>query len=49
VEFDWRLDDPAIQCLDCAKRMNGRRTVSLHVQPTNQVFPISIAFEAAQK
>jgi hypothetical protein len=49
VVFDWRLDDPAIQCLDCAKRMNGRRTVNLHVQPTNQVFQISIAFEAAQK
>jgi hypothetical protein len=45
--FEWRLDDPAIQCLDCAKRTTGRRVVSLHVKPTNQVFPISVNFESA--
>jgi hypothetical protein len=47
VMFEWRLDDPAIQCLDCAKKMNGRRMVQLHVQPTNQVFPIIVNFESA--
>jgi hypothetical protein len=44
ILFEWRLDDPAIQCLECAKKMNGRTTVQLHVEPTNQVFPITIVF-----
>jgi hypothetical protein len=45
ILFEWRLDDPAIQCLDCAKKMSGRRMVQLHIQPTNQIFPISINFD----
>ena len=47
VLFAWRLDDPAIQCLECAKKTSGRQVVQLHIQPTNQVFPISINFENA--
>jgi hypothetical protein len=42
ILFEWRLDDPAIQCLECAKKMNGRLTVQLHVAPTNQVFSIGV-------
>jgi hypothetical protein len=45
VAFDWRLDDPAIQCLECAKKMSGRRSVQLYVSPTGQMFPIVITFE----
>jgi hypothetical protein len=45
VVFEWRLDDPAIKCLDCAKRTSGRMVVQLHIEPTGQVFPIAIAFE----
>ena len=44
ILFEWRLDDPAIQCLECAKKLNGRMAVQLHVEPTNQVFPISVVF-----
>jgi len=45
--FEWRLDDPEIRCLDCAKRMSEHPVVQLRVMPTGQVFPISIAFENA--
>jgi hypothetical protein len=45
VVFEWRLDDPAIQCLDCAKKMSGRHVVQLHIEPTGQTFPISVTFE----
>ena len=47
ILFEWRLDDPAILCPDCAKKTSGSPTVQLHIAPTNQVFPISIAFENA--
>jgi hypothetical protein len=45
IAFEWRLDDPAIQCLDCAKKMSGARLVQLRIQPTNQVFPINVFFD----
>ena len=38
VVFDWRLDD-------ATKKINVRTTVQLHIEPTSQVFPISIAFD----
>ena len=47
IVFEWRLDDPAIQCLDCAKKMNARTVVRLHIAPTNQVFPIAVALGSA--
>jgi len=43
--FEWNLDDPSIQCLECAKTMNGRRVAQLRIVPTGQVFPIVITFE----
>ena len=45
ISFEWRLDDPAIQCLDCAKKMVGHVAVKLHIAPTGQVFPIDVGFE----
>jgi hypothetical protein len=47
VKFEWRLDDPEILCVDCAKKMSGNPVVTLHIEPTAQVFPIHIAFEHA--
>ena len=36
---------PCHQCLECAKKMNGHRSVQLHVVPTGQVLPIAIDFQ----
>lgn len=44
IVFDWRLDDPAVLCADCAKKTTGNPTLQLHIVPTGQVFPISIKF-----
>ena len=44
VTFDYRLDDPGISCIDCAKKIQGTPVVSLRVTPTGQSFPISVAF-----
>jgi hypothetical protein len=38
IVFDWRLED-------AVTKMNPRAIVRLHIQPTGQVFPITIAFE----
>jgi hypothetical protein len=45
ILFEWRLDDPAILCADCAKKASGNPTVQLHIAPTGQAFPISITFD----
>jgi hypothetical protein len=45
IVFEWRLDDPEILCLDCAKKMSGNPSVRLHIVPTAQIFPINIVFE----
>jgi hypothetical protein len=45
VLFEWRLDDPAILCPDCAKKTTGSTTVQLHISPTGQAFPISVVFD----
>jgi hypothetical protein len=47
VLFEWRLDDPAIKCLECAKKMSEHPTVLLHIEPTGQVFPIGVVFNNA--
>jgi len=44
--FEWRLDDPAIKCLECAKTMNTPLKVLVHVEPTQQVLPISVFFDS---
>jgi hypothetical protein len=45
IIFDWRLDDPRIHCLDCAKKTSVHAMARLHVLPIGQVFPISVIFE----
>ncbi len=45
IVFEWRLDDPAIQCLDCAKRMTVHPIVRLHIEPTRKVLPIGVVFQ----
>jgi len=44
VAFDYRVDDAMIACGECAKRLNATATAMLRVQPTNQVFPVTIVF-----
>jgi hypothetical protein len=44
VSFNYKLDDPGIACLDCAKKLRGTSTVALHVIPTGQNFAIAVAF-----
>jgi hypothetical protein len=45
VLFEWRLDDPALLCPDCAKKTTGTSMVQLHISPTGQAFPINIVFD----
>ncbi len=35
------------ECLECGEKMSPAPTVQLHIEPTGQVFPISIALESA--
>jgi hypothetical protein len=45
VVFEYRLEDPAIACIDCAKKISGPRNTRLRVQQTGQGFPIAILFD----
>jgi hypothetical protein len=49
ILFEWRLDDPAILCPDCAKRSTGTTTLHLHISPTGQAFPIDVVFDRNQQ
>lgn len=44
IVFEYRLDDATIECGDCAKRVKSTLTAQLHVQPTGQIFPITVIF-----
>jgi hypothetical protein len=44
VSFDYRLDDPGIACVDCAKKLRGTSVVALRINPTGQVFSIKVVF-----
>jgi hypothetical protein len=45
--FDWRPDDPAVQCSGCAQKTTmSRPIVQLHIDPTRQIFPIAVAFDS---
>jgi len=44
IVFEYRLDDASIECGECAKRVKSTLTAQLHIQPTGQLFPISITF-----
>jgi hypothetical protein len=45
ILFDWRLDDPSIRCLDCARTMNRRFSIQLRVEPFRRAYPITVNFE----
>lgn len=49
VVFDYRLDDPGIACVDCAKKVTGTPTVQLNVTPTGQHFLLKIMFDHSQQ
>lgn len=44
VVFEYRLDDASIECGECAKRVKSTLTAQFRIQPTGQLFPISITF-----
>ncbi len=44
ILFEYRLDDAAIECGECAKRVKSTLTAQVHIQPTGQLFPITITF-----
>ena len=46
IVFEYRLDDAAIECGECAKRVKSTMTAQVHIQPTGQLFPITILFSA---
>ena len=43
--IEYRLEDPGISCIDCAKKISGPRTTQLRIQPTGQVFTIAVLFD----
>jgi hypothetical protein len=44
IVFEYRLDDAAIECGECATRVKSTLTAQVHIQPTGQMFPITILF-----
>jgi len=48
IVFRYDAGDPTVQCMDCAKRVKEGVTATVHVQPTNQVIPIHVAFSFAK-
>jgi len=42
VVFRYNPEDPSIGCSDCAARVSGEITATLHVQPTAQTYQIRI-------
>ena len=42
VEFEYNPDNNDIACSDCAKRVEGGVTFTIHIMPTNQAFPVTI-------
>ncbi len=44
IVFEYRLDDATIECGECAKRVKSTLTAQLHIQPTGQIFPVTVTF-----
>jgi len=44
IVFEYLLDDATIQCGECAKRVKETLTARLHIEPTGQIFPITVTF-----
>ena len=49
IVFKYDVNDPAIACLNCLKKLHGPVTTELRIVPTGQVFPISINFVNGEK
>jgi len=49
IVFKYDVNDPAIACMDCLKKLHGPVTAQLRIVPTGQVFPISINFVNGEK
>ena len=47
IVFEWSLDDPAIKCLECAKKPLARQMAQLHISPTGRTFAIIVSWTAA--
>lgn len=48
IVFKYDVNDPAIACLDCLKKLRGPVPVELRIIPTGQIFPISINFVSGE-
>lgn len=44
ITFKYDVNDPAIACMDCLKKLSGPVMAELRIIPTGQIFPISINF-----
>jgi hypothetical protein len=44
ITFEYKLDDAAILCGDCAKKVHGEMTVQLHLIP-GRIRPIQVTFQ----
>lgn len=49
ILFKYDVNDPAIACFDCLKKLHGPVMTELRIIPTGQVFPISINFVSGEK
>jgi hypothetical protein len=49
IVFKYDVNDPAIACLDCLRKLHGPVRTELRIVPTGQVFPISINFGNGSK
>jgi hypothetical protein len=45
ILVEWNPSDPAVQCRECASRTAAHTTVRVHIDPTGQVFPISVVLD----
>jgi len=44
ILFEYIVDDAAITCGECAKRLKGSLTAQIRIVPSGQVFPIRVSF-----
>jgi len=44
IVFKYDVNDPAIACMDCLKKLHGPVMTELRIIPTGQILPVSINF-----
>ncbi len=49
IVFKYDVNDPAIACMDCLKKLRGPVMAQLRIIPTGQIFPIKINFVNVEK